>query len=343
MRECVRTLTLSAALRRVVAMSGLGSSVRPWLRRGLLAAVAVAVVVPLVTASGATPAPYPGLPGGDGQQWTGVGQRGHTISERAQQAFWLPGNVVTADLNVGAVRQGTAVTTTTTARVFFVSPADSQRAYGELRPFPVRTMAFGIIPIEATVHLSQQVAPDGLPVPITLRTQETNSGGVGGVITAPDTTVTADLDVRLDGLTMDGQPVDLGPGCRTAEPAKLDLVGKGFRVLASQRGPLLSTPDFYRQNFTAGAGGRLQGNVTIPAFSGCGVAEDISALITNAISGPDNPVLLQLTGPNCNGAEARKGVAPGDGDRVEACFPATISPQLRAAKQVMDELALPTG
>lgn len=322
-------------------MTRLGRTARPWLRSVALAAAGAAVVMPLMTASG-SPAPYPGLPDGDGFQWSGVGQRGYGVVERARQAFWIPGNVVTADLNVKVVTTpGTPTRTATSSinKVYFVSPRGSTRPFGELRPFTVRTMAFGIIPIQATVHLSQQRTASGTPVPITLDTTETIYRTNPRTYDLADSSTEADLDVRVSDLRMDGRPIDLGTSCRTVEPAHLTLAGNGYAgYSAQQRVDALNTDEFYRTHFSAASGGRLTGNATMPAFTGCGVGEDLSELLTNAISGPTNPVLLQLTGPSCASVT---GVAPGDGDAVEKCFEGAGSATL-AAKQAMDELTLPS-
>lgn len=94
-------------------------------------------------------------------------------------------------------------------------------------------------------------------------------------------TAESPVSMRLYDVTVNGVPLDVGPNCQTAEP--LDLVLHGHSAQ-----PIPEDPDEY----SVPKGGVLTGMVTIPAFSGCGVAEDLDPLLTGSISGPGNFVKM---------------------------------------------------
>ncbi|MFI6943452.1 DUF6801 domain-containing protein [Streptomyces sp. NPDC050418] len=81
------------------------------------------------------------------------------------------------------------------------------------------------------------------------------------------------MSVRVRDMRVNGQPLDLGPDCRTTEP---------FPVM------LRATEKEYNVTF----GGYLSGEATIPAFTGCGADEDLDRLLTASISGPGNYVRM---------------------------------------------------
>lgn len=315
----------------------------PRRRRTLLALAASVVALPLVAANAATPPPYPGLPAGEGYQWAGVAQRGVGESARARQSFWIPANVATADVVVSAIRNpepGVSVRTISTNNAFFVSPPGSDDNYGDLEPIVVRSLAFGMIPVEVTVHVSQQRGADGTPVPIPLSTTE-DALLVDGAYTvrSPGSSIETAVDVRLSDLEVDGVPVDLGPDCRTAVPADLTLRSGGYELTPQEKVSLMSTREGLETLYLAGIGGRLTGNLTVPAFVGCTAdGEDLSPLLTTAVSGPDNDVVLQLTGPGCS--QGQLGVPPGQGTDLSVCNRADDFS--RAAFAAIDALELPT-
>ncbi|MFB9314525.1 hypothetical protein [Nocardioides plantarum] len=318
---------------------------RRW--RALLALAASAVALPLVTAQAATPPPYPGLPPGEGAQWGGVAQRGIASSGRAQQWFYVPANVATADVVASAIpnpEPGVNFRILNTNNAFFVSPPGSSHDYGDLAPVVVRSLAFGAIPVQVTVHINQQRNADGTPVPIKLSTQEDQLKTVEGEQqprwTLYDSSATAKLELRLSDLSIDGQPVPLGPACRPVRASDLVLRGEGYTNVATiDRAALTSTVAGLQRYYAAGGGGRLTGNVDIPPFAGCRHGtEDLSPLLTATISGPDNPLVFQLSGPRCAGREPLKGIAPGDGAKLSACGFTQEDPTY----QTMDLLRLPS-
>ncbi|WP_369148875.1 DUF6801 domain-containing protein [Streptomyces sp. R44] len=104
------------------------------------------------------------------------------------------------------------------------------------------------------------------------------------------------LDVRVNGTRL-----DVGPDCRTEkplgspepDPAKypgdhLVLLGKGQLINGTDATGYLLT-----------GGGPLTGEVTIPAFKGCGAGgENLDRLLTASISGPGN-YIKQIQGQTC--------------------------------------------
>ncbi|MFI0355689.1 DUF6801 domain-containing protein [Actinomadura sp. 9N407] len=92
----------------------------------------------------------------------------------------------------------------------------------------------------------------------------------------------AEVWIRLYDVRVNGTPMDVGPKCRTAQPVMLALTGS----------------DHIAPPYAIDKGGRLSGMVNVPAFSGCGVGEDLDRLFTASVSGEGNYV--QLTqGPVC--------------------------------------------
>ncbi|MDT3396817.1 hypothetical protein RKE29_09205 [Streptomyces sp. B1866] len=94
--------------------------------------------------------------------------------------------------------------------------------------------------------------------------------------------------LRVHDVKVNGVPLDVGPNCRTGV------------VDTSLSGDY----NLYR-------GGDLTGRITIPPFSGCGVAgEDLDPLFTAAISGPDNAVKIRQSPVKLNCRTTCPAVAP---------------------------------
>lgn len=89
--------------------------------------------------------------------------------------------------------------------------------------------------------------------------------------------ITARYIARVYGASVNGVPFDLGPNCRTASPIEVHLSGKPGRGAGT---------------YSLTAGGPLNGTVEIPPFTGCGVTEDVSPMLTGLISGGGNLVRL---------------------------------------------------
>ncbi|MFD3579589.1 DUF6801 domain-containing protein [Streptomyces sp. NPDC058644] len=78
--------------------------------------------------------------------------------------------------------------------------------------------------------------------------------------------------LRLYDVRVNGVPLDVGPRCRTSRPVETELTG----------------------NYPVSEGGLLQGELDIPALSGCGAnGEDLDALLSGAVSGPGNALKIR--------------------------------------------------
>ncbi|MFD5448653.1 DUF6801 domain-containing protein [Streptomyces sp. NPDC127100] len=158
-------------------------------------------------------------------------------------------------------------------------------------PFQATFLTFDFTPTTATMVLEQTG-------PMTIDSH----GTTDFVFTSTDTYVRAPVVLRVTSLKVNGTPLDVGTTCRTKtslaspdpEPAKypgdhLVLHGRGEQVTGEPAtGYLLLS------------GGPLTGEVSIPAFTGCGTAagENLDRLLTASVSGPGNYV-KQIQGQAC--------------------------------------------
>ncbi|HET7014961.1 MAG TPA: DUF6801 domain-containing protein [Streptosporangiaceae bacterium] len=158
-----------------------------------------------------------------------------------------------------------------TGRLFYKGKA-------ELPPITATLLAFRFVPVTATL-LIRELGPiiiisdsgiTGLPFPITV-------------------VATAKVSIQITKVKVNGVPLAVGPHCGTASPVTLRLVGKGFNTQPPR-------------GYTVPTGGALQGRVTIPRFSGCGVSENLDPLFTGSISGKGNFV-KQTQGKLCGPAQ----------------------------------------
>lgn len=157
---------------------------------------------------------------------------------------------------------------------------DELRRFGaEFTHFPsqrIRTVGFGALPVEATVHMRLATDEAGLPIGIQIDADQFGPGGVG-VLT--DSIGTGQLVLRLSDVSIDGSPVDVGPACEAT--GDLEVRGSGFRLEDGQ------PPGHYNPR----AGGRLQGSLEVGEFSRCGTgAEDLSMLINTMAGESSVPV-----------------------------------------------------
>ncbi|WP_338146602.1 DUF6801 domain-containing protein [Streptomyces boncukensis] len=97
------------------------------------------------------------------------------------------------------------------------------------------------------------------------------------------TAISYDQTIRLHDVAVNGVPLDVGPRCRTARPFTTELSG----------------------DYSFLTGGLVEGEVTIPPFSGCGTGgEDLDPLFTAAVSGPGNRLTIRQGVP-CTAAACR--------------------------------------
>ncbi|MGW5055365.1 DUF6801 domain-containing protein [Actinokineospora sp. NPDC004072] len=85
----------------------------------------------------------------------------------------------------------------------------------------------------------------------------------------------SDVALRLHRVRQDGVDLRVGDNCWTAGPMKVPL--KGDIVLVPGRTSTFTT------------------KADLPAFTGCGTREDLDPLITGLVSGPGNPMSVELT------------------------------------------------
>ncbi|MGW0903265.1 DUF6801 domain-containing protein [Streptomyces sp. NPDC002853] len=89
---------------------------------------------------------------------------------------------------------------------------------------------------------------------------------------APVTRVGYRQHLRLYDVRINGVPLEVGPRCRTSRPVETELTG----------------------SYPVSEGGLLQGELDIPALSGCGTrGEDLDALLSGAVSGPGNALKIR--------------------------------------------------
>lgn len=293
---------------------------RTLLRLGVVTALLLGMST--LRSSAAEDPDYPGLPAPEGLGGYIVPRAtGLTYAARARQ--WLrvpdiqaivrstPGQYLT-DPSCRRLDPYTDVTRFS-ASLFLVSTPGSPEPYGFHGPFPVRTVAFGAIPVEAEVRLRQVRDAEDLPVPFRAQQEARgfcpgkgpHAGPAEAETHLAETAATGALQVELTALRVDDIDLGLRPGCLAIRPSDLTLTSPDFYNLDPDLRPgeapdvagnLLTTP-----YFAFSFGGLLTGTMDVPAFAGCTTAtgEDVSALVTAAVSGPGNAVRLRaeaLTG-----------------------------------------------
>lgn len=213
---------------------------------------------------------------------------GHDVSRYPKLPFSYAWDVAFAD-NWVAVRHGATLD------------------FGKFPPVKVSMLGFGALPVTATAHLTQ-TATNGVYDPMSLRVAFDISPvppgkAVPGFGPAPmyrsGTTFfnyravsTGTVDIRLSNVTVDQVPLRVGPDCHTAAPAKLALSAPaGYYPQSKGPTQLKGKPGEFQPLSGGGPAGYLQGNVDVPAFTGCHDGGDnLDRLITGMISGPANPV-----------------------------------------------------
>jgi hypothetical protein len=155
----------------------------------------------------------------------------------------------------------------------------------QLPPITATLLAFRFVPVTATL-LIRELSPIII----------ISASG----ITAPpfpiSVVATAKVSIQITKVKVNGVPLNVGPHCRTAKPVALKLFAKGDNTLPPR-------------GYTVPTGGALQGRVTIPRFTGCGVGENLDPLFTGSISGKGNFV-KQTQGKLCGPAQPANWVCP---------------------------------
>lgn len=264
---------------------------------------------------------FPGLPKLDSGTWGAPRATGLNYTKQAQQWVRLPPLVAAAHSRAVVTRTDNGCqlllpyrrTELYSAPLFLRSSKGARRPYGYVGPFTVRTVAFGSIPVEASIELRQPRDGEDLPVP--LEVKQMSGVFCPGESPFPDVPLQPDankylapaevdgqLEVAVTELKVDGVDLKLADDCRTSEPGKISLTSRELYALDPDV-PAEDRPDDERKllttpYFSLGNGGLLTGTVAIPAFTGCATrgGEDISRLLTATISGSDNPVEMRSEG-----------------------------------------------
>ncbi|MEJ2856725.1 MULTISPECIES: hypothetical protein [unclassified Saccharothrix] len=109
-------------------------------------------------------------------------------------------------------------------------------------------------------------------MPNTARVDLIPTSKVVGKIAAGQIKANSQLHIKLSDVQVNGQPLDVGPDCKTSTPASIDLEGPF---------DLAKIP--------------MKATFTIPPFAGCRGAEKLDPLFSGLISGPDNKLDMTLT------------------------------------------------
>lgn len=276
-----------------------------------------------VTASSADSAddytPWPGLPKASEldptrpgydllavpYSWLGLAQVGRAGSIPGKQWARIPINLIATQFFFRTVPQAEVQPPfSSVGNVnlwnFFVSPKGSEHAYGDSAPITVRTVAFGAIPAEVTIQVVQRRLSNGTPEPIVINSSNGNvDTGVPYGASSPSSSMVL---TRVTKVKVDGVSLDLGTTCQTAEPGALKFEG----TYQQSPSPTVDMQEHYDpagdEDLLLGtAGGQLSGTVDIGRFAGCRTTagDDISPLLTSAISGPGNPLRVRLGVSNC--------------------------------------------
>ncbi|WP_406056060.1 hypothetical protein OG462_08610 [Streptomyces sp. NBC_01077] len=157
-------------------------------------------------------------------------------------------------------------------------------------PFTSTFLTFGFAPTTATLVLEQAG-------PMTVESDV--------LLVFPDniaeTYIRVPLVLRVLDVEVNGTRLDVGPSCRTVkpltspepDPAKYP----GDHLVLLGKGQLLNGTD--ATGYVLTSGGPLTGEVTVPAFKGCGAGgENLDRLLTASISGPGN-YIKQIQGQTC--------------------------------------------
>ncbi|MER5202572.1 DUF6801 domain-containing protein [Streptomyces sp. NPDC002825] len=157
-------------------------------------------------------------------------------------------------------------------------------------PFHATFLTFGFAPATATMVL-EQTGPLTVDSDVLLVFPDNLS----------DTYIRARFVLRVLDVRVNGTRLDVGPSCRTEKPLtspEPDPVKyPGDHLVLLGKGQLINGTD--ATGYLLTGGGPLTGEVTIPAFKGCGAGgENLDRLLTASISGPGN-YIKQIQGQTC--------------------------------------------
>lgn len=306
------------------------------LARCLTAFAGVGILIAFAPGPVATATPdriYPtqlaGWPGGTSHSYGSTAQAARSYVGKAKQYSRLP-------ISIGALQvRNTPSTSDSTctvdppwmrhwnykSRMTAVSPEGSPYPTGIFPDATVRTVAFGAVPVEATVTMSQPRDADDLPVPVEIDAPASqycageqyrpfpnlDGSWTGQMFKNYGANGSGPLTIGIKRLSIDGVPITLSASCKTVKPATLHIESLPYTQddpnIPLEDHPLLDTHNttpYYNQ---FAAGGRLFGNVEIPPFTGCVTAsgDDLSALLSASISGTANEIEARTGPPGSRG------------------------------------------
>jgi hypothetical protein len=151
------------------------------------------------------------------------------------------------------------------------------QGHPELPPVRATFLAFKFVPVTATLMVTELT-------PIKIR----SVSGISGLPFPLDVRATTTVAIRISDVDVNGVPLAIGPHCRPVSSTRLTLTGHGDNTIPPR-------------GYTLANGGPLSGRLTIPAFTDCGVTENLDPLLTGSISGPGNYTLMtqgKLCGPS---------------------------------------------
>jgi hypothetical protein len=241
---------------------------------------------------------YPGLPNQTFGNWASTSSGGMTYAKRAKQWFIAPAGMATSEaINLPNADDPTGVSQFLRAKTYFVSPTGAPANYGYLEPMTVRSVGFGLMPVEATVQVSQRRA-NGYPVPFHVVLLNSGMSANPYRYYYGPAQVADAVNVRILSVKIDGVDVGITGNCRTATPAPLNLASPGYTVTNQDEGAWFAAQD-PSTYFHPSYGGELRGTITIPPFKGCTTktGDDMSKLMTLAASGPGNPIVARAGSP----------------------------------------------
>lgn len=179
----------------------------------------------------------------------------------------------------------------------------------EFAPMRATFLAFGFMPVTATVHLEQTgpllrqqcgTVPGCRPI---TAVAYAHLAGPSALREAYRVAAVAHLRMRLSDVVVNGAPLDVGDRCQTDGTLTSDNpIDPTAVVLTGENALAAEGLDGLRPYYGAILlGGASAGTVTIPPFTGCRSArgEDLDALMTATVSGPGNYVQL-IQGPMCS-------------------------------------------
>lgn len=287
---------------------------------------------------------FPGVPEGTtGGAWIGPKATGISEVATAKQWIQLPGMFNLA-WNMGLVNKRDPDCETGRlgdyertigyhAWLYFVSVnAAAPEPFGYVGPFTVRTVAFGNIPVEATVLLGQPRDANGNIQGYELnQTSGTfcrglgpNAGPTEQENTYPAVSINAPIELSITKLKVDGIDLHLADTCRPTEQTAMELTSKEYFDLDPSLEPedrIVTGNTMTTPFFGAPIGGLLKASIDIAPFAGCLTrsGDDISPLLTATVSGVQNKVEIRSEGLKSGGLRCAR-------DRTECTDPLPLLP-----------------